>query len=89
MRAPHSEVFTTMSLSKPPALQSISTFDEFVRLADYSFMDSLNADPDATEDGDDHRARQVFRSLRTGDSHAASRTGICHPQQHFFLKNSG
>lgn len=60
MRAPHSEVFTTMSLSKPPALQSISTFDEFVRLADYSFMDSLNADPDATEDGDDHRARQVF-----------------------------
>jgi uncharacterized protein YdiU (UPF0061 family) len=60
MRAPNSEVFTTMSLSKPPALQSISTFDEFVRLADYSFMDSLNADPDATGDGDDHRARQVF-----------------------------
>jgi uncharacterized protein YdiU (UPF0061 family) len=49
-----------MSLSKPSAQQSISTFDEFVRSADYSFMDTLNADPDATGDGDDHRARQVF-----------------------------
>ena len=49
-----------MSLSKPSAQQSISTFDEFVRLADYSLMDTLNADPDATEDGYDHRARQVF-----------------------------
>jgi uncharacterized protein YdiU (UPF0061 family) len=49
-----------MSLSKPSAQQSISTFDEFVRLADYSLMDTLNADPDATGDGNDHRARQVF-----------------------------
>lgn len=49
-----------MSLSKPSAQQSISTFDEFVRLADYSLMDTLNADPDATKDGDDRRARQVF-----------------------------
>ena len=49
-----------MSLSKPPSPQSISTFDEFVRSADYSFMNTLNADPDATKDGDDHRARQVF-----------------------------
>jgi uncharacterized protein YdiU (UPF0061 family) len=60
MRVPHSEVFATMSLSKPPAQQIISTFDEFVRCADYSLMDTLNADPDATGDGDDHRARQVF-----------------------------
>ncbi|EMS77145.1 protein adenylyltransferase SelO [Desulfotignum phosphitoxidans] len=49
-----------MSLSKPSAQQRISTFDEFVRLADYSLMDTLNADPDATGDGDDHRPRQVF-----------------------------
>jgi uncharacterized protein YdiU (UPF0061 family) len=60
MSAPHSEVFATMSLSEPSAQQIISTFDEFVRLADYSLMDTLNADPDATGDGDDHRARQVF-----------------------------
>ncbi|MCF8088342.1 MAG: protein adenylyltransferase SelO family protein [Desulfotignum sp.] len=49
-----------MSLSKPSAQQRISTFDEFVRLADYSLMDTLNADPDATGDGDDHLPRQVF-----------------------------
>jgi uncharacterized protein YdiU (UPF0061 family) len=46
--------------SKPSAKPCVSTFDEFVRLADYSLMDTLNADPDATVDGDDHRARQVF-----------------------------
>ena len=49
-----------MSLSKPSAQQTISTFDEFVRLADYSLMDTLKADPDAIGDGYDHRARQVF-----------------------------
>ena len=38
----------------------VTTFDEFVQLADYSLMNTLNADPDATEDGDDRRARQVF-----------------------------
>jgi len=47
-------------ISKPSAEPCVTTFDEFVRLADYSLMDTLNADPDATEDGDDHRARQVF-----------------------------
>ena len=46
--------------SKPSADPCVTTFDEFVRLADYSFMDTLNADPDAAEDGVDHRARQVF-----------------------------
>lgn len=47
-------------ISKPSAEPCVTTFDEFVRLADYSLMDTLNADPDATRDGDDHRARQVF-----------------------------
>lgn len=46
--------------SKPSAEPCVTTFDEFVQLADYSLMDTLNADPDATGDGDDHRARQVF-----------------------------
>ncbi|MEM9117358.1 MAG: protein adenylyltransferase SelO family protein [Cyanobacteria bacterium P01_F01_bin.56] len=46
--------------SKLSAKPGVTTFDEFVRLADYSLMDTLNADPDATVDGDDHRARQVF-----------------------------
>jgi len=47
-------------ISKPSAEPCVTTFDEFVRLADYSLMDTLNADPDATGDGDDHRARQVL-----------------------------
>jgi len=41
--------------SKPSAEPCVTTFDEFVQLADYSLMDTLNADPDATGDGDDHR----------------------------------
>ncbi len=47
-------------ISKPSAEPCVTTFNEFVRLADYSLMDTLNADPDATGDGDDHRARQIF-----------------------------
>ena len=46
--------------SKPSAEISVTTFDEFARLADYSFTDTLNADPDAARDGIDYRARQVF-----------------------------
>ncbi|WP_107668975.1 protein adenylyltransferase SelO family protein [Cyanothece sp. BG0011] len=46
--------------SKPSADPCVTTFDEFVRLANYSLMNTLNADPDATVDGDDHRPRQVF-----------------------------
>jgi uncharacterized protein YdiU (UPF0061 family) len=35
------------------------TFEEFVQQVDYSLMRSLHADPEATEDGHDHRPRQV------------------------------
>ncbi len=45
---------------KPLVKTHMTTFDEFVQLADYSLMDNLHADPDARSDGDDHRARQVF-----------------------------
>lgn len=38
----------------------IKTFDEFVQSADYSLMDTLNADPGATKDGHDYQARQVY-----------------------------
>ncbi|MDN2663710.1 protein adenylyltransferase SelO family protein [Psychromonas sp. 14N.309.X.WAT.B.A12] len=38
----------------------ISTFSELANLANYSFMDRLNCDPDATENGVDHTERQVF-----------------------------
>ena len=39
---------------------TISTLDELAKLANYSLMDRLNCDPDATEDGADHAPRQVF-----------------------------
>lgn len=47
-------------LSKSSDKPYLTTFDEFIRLADYSLMDKLNADPYAKSDGDDHHARQVF-----------------------------
>ncbi len=49
-----------MNLSTSPTTPTVTTFDEFVHLADYSLMNTLNPDPDATADGDDYRARQVF-----------------------------
>ena len=39
---------------------TISTLDDLAKLANYSLMDTLNCDPDATENGADHRPRQVF-----------------------------
>ncbi len=36
------------------------TFAEFSELADYSFMDSLQVDPEAKDNGNDHYPRQVF-----------------------------
>ena len=35
-------------------------FDSFLQHADYSLMDSLNTDPEATDDGHDHSPREVF-----------------------------
>ncbi|MCP9825750.1 YdiU family protein [Synechococcus sp. EJ6-Ellesmere] len=37
-----------------------TTFAEFAQRADYSLMDSLHADPQASGDGHDHQPRQVF-----------------------------
>lgn len=41
-------------------LPNISTLDDLAKRANYSLMDRLNADPDATANGDDHQPRQVF-----------------------------
>ena len=49
-----------MSDSRPSPAPLVSDFDAFARLSDYSLLNSLNADPDATDDGEDHAARQVF-----------------------------
>ncbi len=39
---------------------TLSTLDDLAKLASYSLMDTLNCDPDATENGADHAPRQVF-----------------------------
>ncbi len=41
------------------AMTTTRTFSEFTKKADYSLMDSLQADPQATENGDDHLTREV------------------------------
>ena len=38
----------------------ITTFDELIRRIDYSLMNQLRADPEATADGNDHQAREVM-----------------------------
>ena len=46
--------------AKTNAKPNITNFEKFVKLADYSLMDTLRADPDGTRNGNDHRPRQVF-----------------------------
>ncbi len=48
---------TTVPTAEPT---TTTTFAEFAQRADYSLLESLRADPQATEDGHDHRPRQVF-----------------------------
>ncbi|PSW13186.1 hypothetical protein C9J01_10025 [Photobacterium rosenbergii] len=64
---------------------NISTFDEFAKSADYSLMDTLNPDPDATEDGNDFSPRQVFSGhyVPVKPSPIADPVYISHSQQFF------
>lgn len=39
---------------------TVMTLEDLAKLANYSLMDTLNCDPDATENGVDHDPRQVF-----------------------------
>ncbi len=41
-------------------MKTIRTFSDFSNLVNYSFMDSLHADPHSSDDGDDHLTREVF-----------------------------
>lgn len=49
----------TVTAAVPSALPT-ATFADFAQRADYSLLDSLRSDPQATADGHDHRPRQVF-----------------------------
>ncbi|MCS5591029.1 MAG: protein adenylyltransferase SelO family protein, partial [Gammaproteobacteria bacterium] len=61
----------------------IKTLDDLAKLSDYSFMDSLNCDPDAKEDGVDHDPRQVF----TGHYALVNPTPIKDPEYVTHSKN--
>ena len=39
---------------------TVETLNDLAKLADYSLMDTLSPDPEATADGVDHDPRQVF-----------------------------
>ena len=40
--------------------KNIETFDELTNLGDYSFIENLNSDPDANQNGDNKYPREVF-----------------------------
>ena len=40
--------------------KKIKSFDQFAKHADYSFIETLKKDPDASEDGNNHNPREVF-----------------------------
>lgn len=42
------------------SLSTVTTLDDLAKLASYTLMDTLNCDPDARANGDDHSPRQVF-----------------------------
>ena len=72
-----------------PLFQAVSpstmTLDDLAQLANYSLMDTLNCDPEATDNGVDHTPRQVF----TGHYVPVNPTPIKDPEyvahsQHFF-----
>lgn len=49
-----------MTRHHPETPSTVATLDDLAPLADYSFMDTLNGDPEATANGADHAPRQVF-----------------------------
>ncbi len=66
---------------------TISTLNDLAKLTDYSLMDTLNCDPDATENGVDHEPRQVF----SGHYVPVNPTPIQNPEyiahsRHFFAE---
>ncbi|MEM7466588.1 MAG: protein adenylyltransferase SelO family protein, partial [Pseudomonadota bacterium] len=52
-----------MSITKPIPVESarpVATLDDLAALADYSFLDALECDPNAKANGEDYAPRQVF-----------------------------
>ena len=56
------EYITNLMSTKSDSLKGKLTenFSEFSQLSDYSFINSLKADPQSTKDGNDHKPRSVY-----------------------------
>ncbi|MFT4726643.1 MAG: hypothetical protein ACI9UN_001138 [Granulosicoccus sp.] len=51
---------SVVSAMKLPGIPAIETLSDLASLADYSLMDTLNSDPGAEANGDNHSPREVF-----------------------------
>ena len=51
---------TPSANTSPDTSVKIKTMHELAQYVDYSLLNTLTADPQATEDGNDHKPRQVF-----------------------------
>ena len=56
------ELIKNLMSTKSDSLKGKLTknFTEFSQLSDYSFMNSLKADPQSTKDGNDHKPRSIY-----------------------------
>ena len=63
---PSPEAKSPVTISPMPSIRpaysspTITSFSAFAQRADYSLLEALHADPQASADGQDHRPRQVF-----------------------------
>ncbi|ABI46479.1 conserved hypotheical protein [Synechococcus sp. CC9311] len=65
--------------------QSLASFDNFIKNANYSLLDTLTPDPESTKDGDDHRPRQVRSGhfVPVNPKPLAQPIYICHSETFF------
>ena len=53
-------IYPTKNRQTEETSSTVLTLDDLAKLANYSLMDTLTGDPEATKDGADHAPRQVF-----------------------------
>ncbi|WP_419782317.1 protein adenylyltransferase SelO family protein [Malaciobacter marinus] len=65
--------------------EDIKTFEQFAKLADYSFVNKLNCDPDAKFNGDNKEPREVFSGHYVSVEPTAIKEPIyiCHSENFF------
>ena len=69
--------------------KNIETFDELTNLGDYSFIENLNSDPDANQNGDNKYPREVFSGHYVPVSPTAIKEPIYISHSNDFFKELG